>query len=139
MNAKTRKPSTAEPTTAAGRTTTTEASAPRKGARRTTTPKPAGESDATTPTAKVCGCGCGAEVKGRYRPGHDARHVSAQAELFVAATADCRAEILDRLEQELSPALMAKWQARVDRLTQKDQIVYAGKTTNGPVENPKEN
>jgi hypothetical protein len=26
---------------------------------------------------KTCGCGCGAEVRSRYLPGHDAKHKSA--------------------------------------------------------------
>jgi len=142
MSIKTRRPSI-EPATTVGRTTVGEATTSRRGSRRTTTPQPEGGSEAITPSAKACGCGCGAQVKGQYRPGHDARHVSAQADLFVAATSDGRVEILDRLEQDLSPALMAKWQARVARLTARDQIAYQARSrtskSNPIAENPKEN
>lgn len=32
---------------------------------------------------KICLCGCGSEVSGNYRPGHDARHVSEVYKRFV--------------------------------------------------------
>lgn len=77
------------------------------------------------PTGNECLCGCGAQVKGRYRPGHDARHVSQEAAAFVAADPDQRASIMDRLEKEFTPALMAKFAARVERLSARDEKVYA--------------
>lgn len=118
---------------------------PRKNPRRATaaeapaaTPSPT--TDVTKPTGNECLCGCGAPVKRRYRPGHDARYVSQQAQVFVAATPDDRSAILDRLEKELSPALMAKWLARVDRLTVNDQKVYQSRTAQvGRANTKKEN
>ena len=77
------------------------------------------------PTGNECLCGCGAQVKGRYRQGHDARHVSQEAAVFVAADPSQRASILDRLEKELTPALMAKFAARVERLSVPGEKVYA--------------
>lgn len=38
----------------------------------------------TSPAVRTCGCGCGAPVVRRYRPGHDARHKAA----LVAQLAD---------------------------------------------------
>lgn len=77
------------------------------------------------PTGNECLCGCGAHVKGRYRQGHDARHLSQEAAAFVAADPDGRARILDRLESDLSPALMAKFAARVERIAVRDSRVFA--------------
>lgn len=77
------------------------------------------------PTGSECLCGCGAQVKGRYRPGHDARHVSQEATAFLAADPKGRSLILDRLEKELSPKLKAKWMTRIERETTKSEKVYA--------------
>lgn len=118
---------------------------PRKSPRRTTTAEAVAAQasptpDVTKPTGNECLCGCGAPVRGTYRPGHDARYVSQQAQAFVAATPDHRAAILDRLEKELSPALMAQWLARVDRLTVNDQKVYQARTAQaGRASTKKEN
>ena len=90
----------------------------------TTAVEPEPTPEVIKPTGNQCLCGCGGPVKGKYRPGHDARYVSQQATAFVAAAVEEKPAILDRLERELSPALMAKWAARVERLSAKDQKVY---------------
>lgn len=67
-----------------------------------------------------CLC-CGEATKGGvFLPGHDARYVSRQADAFVAADADEKGKILDLLEVQLSARLMAKWVARVERQSAKN-------------------
>lgn len=76
-------------------------------------------------TGGQCLC-CGSVTRGGlFLPGHDARYVSLQADLFLAAdTPEAKGAILDRLETQLSPKLMAKWVARVERQALKNQKTH---------------
>lgn len=67
-----------------------------------------------------CLC-CGDATRGGlFLPGHDARYVSVQADAFIAADPDDKGKILDLLEVQLSPKLMAKFVARVERQSVKN-------------------
>lgn len=77
------------------------------------------------PAGGKCIC-CGEATRGGlFLPGHDARYVSAQADAFIEAEGDAKGALLDTLEAQLSPKLMAKFVARVERRSLKAEKVFA--------------
>lgn len=81
---------------------------------------------ASRSSSGACLC-CGEPTRGGlFLPGHDARYVSLQADAFLAADPDEKSALLDKLETQLSPKLMAKWVARVERQAVKTDKIPQG-------------
>lgn len=71
-------------------------------------------------TVRLCGCGCKAQVAGKanYRPGHDARHVSAIAQAAFANPGGTLSA-QERIATLPSQALQHKAMSMLDRLRSK--------------------
>jgi hypothetical protein len=74
--------------------------------------------DTKPATPNSCGCGCGAEVKGRYRPGHDARHASDLAARYLEAKGPAKAKVRKEIDA-LSDKLRAKTEGMIEIRTAK--------------------
>lgn len=78
--------------------------------------------DPTTDNAKPkperkltdCQCGCGEMSGGRYRPGHDARHVSQLVKATIGAKGNAKTKVA-REVSALSEKLQAKYAASLAR------------------------
>lgn len=77
-----------------------------------------------TAEQRLCGCGCGAPVVRRYRPGHDARHKAAIAQAAQATRADGQPTRAAAAATE--DAAARGWAAAIPAATLHTQRVYRG-------------